>query len=315
MRAAAVVPAMAGIKSRDSLGYGGNILPMSRDPQQAARHMAILGKRNSLPIVRQAPPGFYLDGGTHGEILLPGRYLAKGGRPGEMVDVFVYRDSEDRMVATTETPLAMVGDFAMLRVVSQSPSIGAFLDWGLEKDLLLPRREYAGGIREGRPALVYVMLDERSDRIIATARLNRHLNLTPPNYTEGQAVKLIIESETPLGYRAIINGAHTGLLYRTECGGSLSVGQSLGGFIRAMRDDGKIDLGLDPVGHRRLAPLSDQILSALKAAGGRLPYHDGSSPEAIREALGMSKKAFKQAIGVLFRERRILIEPDGIRLV
>ena len=277
--------------------------------------MAILGKRNSLPIVRQAPPGFYLDGGTHGEILLPGRYLAQGGRPGEMVDVFVYRDSEDRLVATTETPLAMVGDFAMLRVVSQSPSIGAFLDWGLEKDLLLPRREYAGGIREGRLALIHVMLDERSDRIIATARLNRHLNLTPPNYAEGQAVKLIIESETPLGYRAIINGAHTGLLYRTECGGSLSVGQSLGGFIRAVRDDGKIDLGLDPAGHRRLASLSEQILSALKAAGGRLPYHDGSPPEAIREALGMSKKAFKQAIGVLFRERRILIEPDGIRLI
>ena len=277
--------------------------------------MAILGKRNSLPIIRQAPPGFYLDGGTHGEILLPGRYLAQGGRPGEMADVFVYRDSEDRLVATTETPLAMVGEFAMLRVVSQSPSIGAFLDWGLEKDLLLPRREYAGGIREGRSALVYVMIDERSDRIIATARLDRHLNLTPPNYAEGQAVKLIIESETPLGYRTIINGAHTGLLYRAECGGSLSVGQSLGGFIRAVRDDGKIDLGLDPVGHRRLAPLSDQILAALKSAGGRLPYHDGSSPEAIREALGMSKKAFKQAIGVLFRERRILIEPDGIRLI
>ncbi len=288
---------------------------MSRDPRQAAPQMAILGKRNSLPIVRQAPPGFYLDGGTHGEILLPGRYLAKGGQPGEMVDVFVYRDSEDRLVATTETPLAMVGDFAFLHVVSQSPSIGAFLDWGLEKDLLLPRREYAGGIREGRPALVYVMLDEKSDRIIATARLNRHLNLTPPTYSEGQAVKLIIESETPLGYRAIINGAHSGLLYRTECGGALSIGQSLGGFIRAVREDGKIDLGLDPVGHRRLAPLSEQILGKLKACGGRLPYHDGSSPEEIRDALGMSKKAFKQAIGVLFRERRIVIDPDGIRLV
>ena len=276
--------------------------------------MAILGKRNLLPIIRQAPPGFYLDGDTHGEILLPGRYLPGGGKPGEKVDVFVYRDSEDRLVATTETPLAMVGDFAFLRVVSQSPSIGAFLDWGLEKDLLLPRREYAGGIREGGMALVHVMMDDRSDRIVATARLNRHLDLTPPNYSEGQAVKLIVESETPLGYKAIINGAHTGLLYRAECGGPLSIGQSLDGFIRTVRPDGKIDLGLDPVGHRRLAPLSEQILAALKAAGGRLPYHDGSSPEAIREALGMSKKAFKQAIGALYRERRIIIEPDGIRL-
>ena len=282
---------------------------------QAARPMAILGKRNSLPIVRQAPPGFYLDGGTHGEILLPGRYLPQGGMPGEKVDVFLYRDSEDRLVATTETPRAMVGDFAFLRVVSQSPSIGAFLDWGLEKDLLLPRREYAGGIRQGGRALVHVVLDERSDRIVATARLNRHLNLTPPNYTEGQAVKLIVESETPLGYKAIINSAHTGLLYRAELSAPLFIGESLDGFIRTVRPDGKMDLGLDPTGHRRIGPHSDQILAALKTAGGRLPYHDGSSPDEIRAALGMSKKAFKQAIGVLFRERRIVIEPAGIRLV
>ena len=293
----------------------GNILPMLLTRAQAARPMAILGKRNSLPIVRQAPPGFYLDGGTHGEILLPGRYLPQGGMPGEKVDVFLYRDSEDRLVATTETPRAMVGDFAFLRVVSQSPSIGAFLDWGLEKDLLLPRREYAGGIRQGGRALVHVVLDERSDRIVATARLNRHLNLTPPNYTEGQAVKLIVESETPLGYKAIINSAHTGLLYRAELSAPLFIGESLDGFIRTVRPDGKMDLGLDPTGHRRIGPHSDQILAALKTAGGRLPYHDGSSPDEIRAALGMSKKAFKQAIGVLFRERRIVIEPAGIRLV
>ena len=293
----------------------GNILPMPGGYLQAAQSMAILGKRNSLPIVRQAPPGFYLDGGTHGEILLPGRYLPAGGMPGEKVDVFVYRDSEDRLVATTETPRAMVGEFAFLRVVSQSPSIGAFLDWGLEKDLLLPRREYAGGVRQGGRALVHVMLDERSDRIVATCRLNRHLNLTPPNYTEGQAVKLIVESETPLGYKAIINSAHTGLLYRAELSAPLSIGESLDGFIRTVRPDGKIDLGLDPAGHRRIGPLSDQILAALKTAGGHLPYHDGSSPDEIRAAFGMSKKAFKQAIGVLFRERRIVIEPDGIRLL
>ena len=293
----------------------GNILPMLLTRAQAARPMAILGKRNSLPIVRQAPPGFYLDGGTHGEILLPGRYLPQGGMPGEKVDVFLYRYSEDRLVATTETPRAMVGDFAFLRVVSENPSIGAFLDWGLDKDLLLPRREYAGGIREGRHALVHVMLDEKSDRIVATARLNRHLNLTPPDYTEGQQVKLIIESETPLGYKAIINGAHTGLLYRGEISSPLFIGDTMDGFIRTVRADGKIDLGLDPAGHRRIGPLSDQILAALKTAGGRLPYHDGSSPDEIRAALGMSKKAFKQAIGTLFRERRIVIEPDGIRLV
>jgi len=276
--------------------------------------MAILGKRNTLPIVRQAPPGYYLDGGTHGEILLPGRYVPTGAMPGGTIDVFVYRDSEDRLVATTETPLVMVGEFGFLRVVSELPAIGAFLDWGLEKDLLLPRREYAGGIRTGGHALVHVMLDERSDRIVATARLSRHLNLTPAAYTEGQAVKLIVESETPLGYKAIVNNAHLGLLYRAELAGPLSIGQVLDGFIRTVRPDGKIDLGLDPAGHRRLGPLADQILAALKTAGGQLPYHDGSSPEEIRAALGMSKKAFKQAIGVLYRDRRIVIEPAGIRL-
>lgn len=276
--------------------------------------MAILGKRNLLPIVRQAPPGFYLDGGTHGEILLPARYLAGGGKQGETMDVFVYRDSEDRLVATTESPLAMVGEFACLRVISQSPNIGAFLDWGLEKDLLLPRREYARGIHSGGRALVYVMLDERSDRIVATARLNRHLNLTPSNYVAGQAVKLLIENVTPLGYKAIINGAHTGLLYAAECGTPLSIGQSLDGCIRTVRPDGKIDLGLDPAGQRRLAPFSERILNTLKIAGGKLPHHDGSSPEEIRAAFGMSKKAFKQAIGALYRERRILIEKDGIRI-
>ena len=293
---------------------GGNILHMAGDSPHAPQHMAILGKRNSLPIVRQAPPGFYLDGGTHGEILLPGRYLPAGGTPGETIEVFVYRDSEDRLVATTETPLAMVGEFALLRVVSEAPSIGAFLDWGLEKDLLLPRREFAGGIRPGGLALVYVMLDERSDRIVASARLNRHLNLTPPNYSQGQEVTLIVESETPLGYKAIINSVHTGLLYRAECAGPLSIGQPLAGYIRTVRPDGKIDLGLDPAGHRRIAPLSEQILKALKAAGGRLPYHDGSSSEEIRATFGISKKAFKQAVGALYRERRILISPDGIRL-
>jgi uncharacterized protein len=275
--------------------------------------MALLGRRNTLPILRQAPPGYYLDGGVHGEILLPGRYIPPGAMPGGKIDVFVYRDSEDRLVATTETPLAMVGEFAFLRVISHQPAIGAFLDWGLEKDLLLPRREYAGGIHPGGRALVHVMLDERSDRIVATARLKRHLNLTPPHYTEGQAVKLIIESETPLGYKAIIDHAHTGLLYRAELAGPLAVGQMLDGFIRTVRPDGKIDLGLDPAGHRRLAPLSAQILAALKKAGGRLPLHDGSTPGEIRAALGMSKKAFKQAIGVLYRQRQILIEPRGIR--
>jgi predicted RNA-binding protein (virulence factor B family) len=277
--------------------------------------MAHLGQRQTLTIVRHAPPGFYLDGGPKGEILLPGRYLPAGGEPGQKVEVFIYRDSEDRLVATTETPRAVVGEFAYLRVVTRHPSVGAFLDWGLEKDLLLPLREHAGSLRQGDWVLVRVALDERSDRIVASARLNRWLDLTAPEYSVGQAVKLIVESETPLGWRAIINHAHRGLLYRAELATPLIVGQQLDGFIRTVRADGKIDLGLDRTGHRRLAPLTEQIIEKVRAAGGRLPFHDGSSPEEIRAAFGISKKSFKQAIGVLFRERRLLLGPDGIRLV
>jgi predicted RNA-binding protein (virulence factor B family) len=277
--------------------------------------MSILGKRAFLSVVRQAAPGFYLDGGPLGEILLPGRSAPGGVQPGESVDVFVYRDSEDRLVATTRTPLAMVGEVAWLRVLSHHHSMGAFLDWGLEKDLLLPRREYAGGVHPGGHALVFVTVDERSNRIVATCRINRHLNLSAPTYGKGQAVKLIVESETLLGYRVVVNHAHAGLLYRTELAGPLAIGQSLDGFVRTVRVDGKIDVGLDPAGADRILPFSEQILRALEKAGGHLPYHDGSPPEAIRNAFGMSKKAFKQAIGGLFRQRLIVIESDGIRVV
>ncbi len=277
--------------------------------------MAIIGQRNALPIVRQAPPGLYLDGGAHGEILLPGRYIQPGWAVGGKMDVFIYRDSEDRLVATTETPRATVGEFAYLRVVSWKPNVGAFLDWGLDKDLLLPLREQASSLRPGEWALVHVLLGERSQRIVASARLSRFLNLTPPAYAEGQPVRLLIETETPLGYRAIINQAHTGLLYRAELASPLTLGQALGGFIRTIRPDGKIDLGLDPTGHLRIAPLGQRIIAALETNGGHLPYHDGSSPEEIRATFGMSKKAFKQAIGVLYREHRLRIESDGIYLV
>ena len=276
--------------------------------------MALIGRRNLLAVVREAPPGFYLDGGSHGEILLPGRYIPRGVSPGAKMDVFVYRDSEDRLVATTETPLAMVGEFAYLRVVSVNPRIGVFLDWGLEKDLLLPLREQASPLRAGERCIVRVALDQRTDRIIASTRLSRWLNITPPPYTEGQRVSFIVAGETPLGYNAIIQNAHRGLLYRSDLATPLSPGLQLEGYVRAVRDDGKIDLALDRAGFHRIAPVTDQILAALKTAGGRIDLHDNSPPEEIRDAFGISKKAFKQAIGSLYRARRIVIEPTGIRL-
>ena len=279
--------------------------------------MALIGKRNSLPFVRQATPGYYLDGGSHGEILLPGRYLAKLPLVGARVDVFVYRDSEDRLVATTEAPYATVGEFAFLRVVSVNPRIGVFLDWGLEKDLLLPIREQSAPRREGDWLVVQVALDQRTDRIIASARLNRYLNLTVPAYAEGQAVKILVIGESPLGYNAAVNHTHRGLLYHGDLPGPLTIGQSLDGFVRLVRPDGKLDLALDRVrvGYQRIVPVTDKIVETLRAsAGGRLPLHDNSPPEDIRAAFGVSKKAFKQAIGVLFKAERIVIEKSGIRL-
>lgn len=275
--------------------------------------MAIIGRRNRLPVVREASPGFYLDGGTHGEILLPGRYIPRGVAPAVM-DVFVYRDSEDRLVATTETPLAMVGEFAWLKVISVNPRVGVFLDWGLEKDLLLPLRELAKPVRPGERCVVRVAVDGHTDRIIASARLNRWLNLKPAPYTEGQRVRCLITGDSPLGYNAIVENAHRGLLYHTDLGAPLGTGQSVEAYVRAVRADGKIDLALDRAGFHRIAPLTDQILSALKAAGGRLALHDNSAPAEVRAALGISKKAFKQAIGALYKERRIVIEPTGIRI-
>jgi len=276
--------------------------------------MAILGKRNQLQVLRQAPPGYFLDGGEYGEILLPGKYVPAGLPIGSEIEVFLYRDSEDRLVATTQTPIAEVGDFAFLRIVGIQPGIGAFLDWGLDKDLLLPRREQNGFHREGDRVVVHVCIDEISDRIVATMRLNRWLSKTPPTYAKDQPVRLLISGETPLGYNAIVDNAHRGLLYHTDLATRLEMGQSLDGFARAVRPDGKIDLALDRTGFARIAPLTTQILEALRAGGGSLPYDDSSPPEAIRSAFGVSKKAFKQAVGALFRKRLIILSPGSISL-
>ena len=277
--------------------------------------MATIGKRNQLTILRQAPPGFFLDGGPRGEILLPGKYITPDMKLGSLADVFIYRDSEDRLVATTGKPFAEVGDFAFLEIAGIQPGIGAFLDWGLEKDLLLPRREQSGFRQVGDRVVVYIFLDEKSDRIVATTRLHRWFSKTPPEYAKDQPVKLMISGATPLGYNAIVDNTHRGLLYNSDLAGPLEIGSVTEGFVRAVRPDGKLDLALDRTGFARIAPLTDQILEALRAAGGSLPFDDSSSPEQIREAFGVSKKAFKQAIGILYRKRQIRIESKAIHSV
>ena len=277
--------------------------------------MATIGQRNLLSIVRAAPPGLYLDGGDLGEILLPGRYIPAEVAPKQKLDVFVYRDSEDRLVATTESPQAMVGEFACLKVINLHENIGAFLDWGLAKDLLLPFREQEFPVRIGDRVVVYVALDARTQRILATMRLNRHLNRDTPAYRDGQPVNILITGRTPLGYNAIVENAHRGLLYHSQLAGPLAVGQKLKGFVRAVRAGGKIDLTLDASGYQRVAPLTHKIVEALQFSGGKFEFDDNSTPAAIRQNFGVSKKDFKQALGRLYKSRRISFLKPGVELL
>ena len=277
--------------------------------------MATIGRRNTLAIVRASQPGLYLDGGELGEILLPGRYIPAELAPKDKLDVFVYRDSEDRLVATTETPNAMVGEFGYMKVVNVHPQVGAFLDWGLAKDLLVPFREQEFPLQIGDWVVVYVCVDVKTNRILASTRLNRHLNREPAAYRDGQPVNILVTGKTPLGYNAIVDDAHRGLLYKSQLASALKIGAKLKGFVRTVRAGGKIDLSLDASGYKRVAPLTNQIVEALELNGGKLAFDDNSSPVAIRQAFGVSKKAFKQALGKLYKARRIALLKPGIQLL
>lgn len=277
--------------------------------------MAAIGERNALRVVRESSFGVYLDGDKLGDILLPGRYVPKGTVPGDYLEVFIHHDSEDRLVATTEIPRVCVNEFAALKVISANPAIGAFLDWGLSKDLLLPMREQAHKVRTGDTVVAYVFVDRRSRRIVATTKIEKHLPHTPPKYAPGQKVSVLIFGETDLGYKALIEKAHLGLLYKSDVAKPLAIGQPVDAYIRTVRPDGKIDLALDPVGYKRIAPLTEQILEALKNAPGTwLPFGDQSAPEDIRTQFGVSKKAFKQALGALYKQRQIRLKENGIEL-
>ncbi|MEO8350313.1 MAG: S1-like domain-containing RNA-binding protein [Chthoniobacteraceae bacterium] len=277
--------------------------------------MAELGKLNQLRVARESPHGAYLDGENLGEILLPRRYCQKDTVPGAALEVFLYRDSEDRLVATTETPFVMAGEFGSLRVRSVHPQLGAFLDWGLSRDLLLPRREQARRVQVGDHVVVYVHVEAKSQHLIATTHLQEYLSTGPADYEEKQRVRLLVAEETPLGYRVIVEGRHWGMLFKSDLGAPLAVGRETPGFVRRVRPDGKIDLALDQSGHTRITPLALRVLEQLRAAGGRLHYHDSTSPAEIRNAFGVSKRAFKQAVGALYRARRIRLTEDGIELM
>ncbi len=273
--------------------------------------MVRIGKYNELRVTRETASGYYLDGGQLGEILLPGNQAPKDLIWGSDLKVFIYLDSEDRLVATTETPKATVGQFACLEVLTVHPQIGAFLDWGLGKDLLLPFREQAEPVDAGEQVVVYVKLDERSNRIVATTRFNRYLNKGRPAYRQGEAVGFMITHRTPLGYSAIVEGEYAGMVYHSSIGTNLEPGQTVKGFVRTVRPDGKIDLSLDPPGAERFKNLPEQIMDALKANGGYIPFDDNSSPESIRETFNTSKKTFKKVLSTLYKERRIRFRESG----
>jgi predicted RNA-binding protein (virulence factor B family) len=275
--------------------------------------MLEIGKTATLEVLRSVPMGLIL--GIPGEeVLLPSRYVPDGTSPGDAIEVFVYTDSEDRPIATTEKPLAQADEFASLKVVSVS-SAGAFLDWGLPKDLLLPFRSQLQPVRTEQQVVVRVLCDSVSGRPVATTLVERFLEPPSEHLREGQAVDLLIYEETDLGYKAIIDGRFGGLLYFEPGKPGLEVGAAQAGYIQRLRTDGKIDLTLVPSGKAAIDESRETLLDELRKAGGRLELSDRSDPELIRSTLGLSKKAFKRAVGVLYRERRIRIDSASIELI
>lgn len=277
--------------------------------------MASVGRYNTLQVVKHTDFGLYLDGGAEGEILLPKRYIPKDA-PSEIDDwlnVFVYLDSEDKLIATTEKVKVQVGQFASLKVVEIN-SIGIFLDWGLPKDLLMPYSEEKRQMRAGEYCVVHVYLDRRTRRITATAKLDRYLDKTPANYRVGQQVDLLVVEESPMGFKAIINNQHWGLIHKNEVFKFLRSGKQEKGYIKEIRDDGKIALSLQPVGEGAASSLHEQILAKLKAADGVLPLNDKSDPQVISDMFGVSKGNFKKAIGALYKSGQIIIHDNRIEL-
>ncbi|MBW2645902.1 MAG: GntR family transcriptional regulator [Deltaproteobacteria bacterium] len=275
--------------------------------------MAEIGRINKLTIKRILDYGAQLDGGESGNILLAKRDVPKNCRPGDEVEVFVYVDKEERLRATTQKPYATVGQFAKLRVVANSSS-GAYLDWGLQKELLVPKGEQHAKMEEGKSYVVFVFLDEKTNRITASSKLDKFLSLQPPDYDEGEEVDLFICDKTDLGYKAVVNNSHWGMVYKNEVFQKLHIGQQLKGYIKKIREDFKIDLSLQSSGYQRVGDISQSILKRIKDLGGRIAVTDKSPPEDIYSLFGVSKKTFKKAIGALYKKRLITIDTNGIKL-
>lgn len=272
-----------------------------------------LGKFNQLEVVKEVDFGVYLDGGDDGEILLPTRYVPDDCQPGDMLNVFIYLDNEERLIATTLTPLVQVGEFAYLEVAWVN-QFGSFLNWGLMKDLFVPFREQKMKMQVGRGYIVYAYVDEESYRIVASAKVERYLSKDMPEYKEGELVDILIWQKTDLGFKAIVNNKYSGLLYQNEVFQSIETGMRMKAYVKQVRDDAKIDLELQRGGARKVDDFAEVLLQYLEEHEGYTSIHDKSEADEIYATFGVSKKTFKKAVGELYKKRLIVLEEQGIRL-
>ncbi len=274
-----------------------------------------LGRKNTLKAAWKVDFGMYLEGGGYeGKILLPERYVPEDLEVGDEIEVFLYLDSEERLIATTLEPKAMVGDFAYLEVAWVN-EYGAFLDWGLMKDVFCPFREQKRRMQQGHSYIVHIHIDEESYRIMASAKVERYMTPLPTEYKVGQEVNLLVWQKTDLGFKVIIDNAHAGLLYDSQVFRNLHTGDEVKGFISNIRPDGKVDVALQKSGHVHTTDFAARLLRYLETQGGRCRLGDKSSAEDIKEQFGVSKRTYKQAVGDLYKRRLITITEHGIELV
>lgn len=272
-----------------------------------------LGDYNHMKVVKRVDFGLYLDGGNEGEILLPARYVPEGCKVGDEIDVFVYLDQDERPVATTQTPLAKVGEFACLEV-SWVNEYGAFLDWGLMKDLFCPFREQKMRMVKGNKYVVYVLVDEESYRLMASAKVERYMSKERPPYKHGDEVDLLVWQKTDLGFKVIVDNKFSGLVYENQVYRHLTTGDRLKGYIDHIRQDGKIDITIQPTGRRQTEEFSESLLQYLKENNGHCDLGDKSPSELISDRFKVSKKTYKKAIGDLYKRQLITISDNGIDL-
>lgn len=272
-----------------------------------------LGKFNQLEVVKEVDFGLYLDGGEEGEILLPTRYVPEGCQVGDMLNVFLYLDIDERLIATTLTPLVQVGQFACLEVAWVN-QFGAFLNWGLMKDLFFPFSEQKMKMQVGRKYVIHAHLDDESYRIVASAKVERYLSKDIPDYAPGTEVDILIWQKTDLGFKAIIDNKHSGLLYENEIFCTLETGMQMRAFVKQVREDGKVDLILQKPGFEKIDDFSKTLLDYIKEHGGRIHLNDKSPAEDIYDTFGVSKKTFKKGVGDLYKKRLISLQENGITL-